>query len=149
MATHFMQSAFNIFPIKNRAKKLMQAQAIYACIRDYTWWLGTSIVYLQSHLYVPWRLSAGNLSHRRSQTHVRSIVLRMIESVDEVGPELHSEPLCDLEVFMHTEIQVGVTRRAQTCELRCAVSEGSSRRLNKVSVVDEPLSAYAQVSLYL
>ena len=104
----------------------------------------TSIVDLQGHLNVPWRLRAGNLPHRRSQTHVRSIVLNVVGTVDEVGAELQFEPLCDLEVFMQAEIQIEVARRAQTPELRCAVSEGTKRRLNNVSVVDEPLTAYGR-----
>ncbi len=72
----------------------------------------------------------------------------MIQRVDEVGSKLHPEPLCDLEVFVNAEIQVEVARRAQTSELRCAVSEGARRRLNKVSVVDKPLTANPHATDY-
>ena len=65
----------------------------------------------------------------------------MIQRVDEVGSELQPESLCDLEIFVDAEIQVEVPRGAQTSELRCAVSEGARRRLNKISVVDKPLTA--------
>ena len=71
----------------------------------------------------------------------------MIQSVDEVGAELQSEPICDLEVFMNAEIQVEVARRAQSSELRCAISE-ARRRLNNISVVDEPLTANPHATDY-
>jgi hypothetical protein len=42
----------------------------------------------------------------------------MVESVDEVGPELQPEPLAYWEVFMHTQVNVGVMGRTQVIELR-------------------------------
>ena len=85
---------------------MMQARRL-ACIIIRTLF---SVVEFQRQLYVPWGLGAGNLSHRGSQTHVGCVVLGMVESVDEVGSELEPESLADGEVFMHTQIDVGVTR---------------------------------------
>ena len=68
--------------------------------------------------------------------------MNVIESVDEVRPELQTEPFCQRKVLMHTHIQIGVTRRPQTCELRGAVSEARGG-LSEVPIVGEPLSAYA------
>ena len=77
-----------------------------------------SVVEFQRQLYVPWRLGTGNLSHRGSQTHVGCVVLDMVESVDEVGPELQPESLSDREILVHAHVDVGVTGRTQSIELR-------------------------------
>ena len=67
-----------------------------------------SVVEFQRQLYVPWGLGTGNLSHRGPQTHVGCVVLHMVESVDEVGSELQPESLTYWEVFMHTQVDIGV-----------------------------------------
>jgi hypothetical protein len=65
----------------------------------------------------------------------------MVESVDEVSPELEPESLRDREVFMHAQVNVGVVRRAQPIELRRAVAEGTLRRLGELPSIGEPLIA--------
>ena len=77
-----------------------------------------SVVEFHRQLYVSWGLGTGNLSHRGSQTHVGCVELDMVESVDEVGPELQLESLRDWEVFMQTHVDVGVMGRTQPIELR-------------------------------
>lgn len=69
-----------------------------------------SVVDFQRQLYVPWWLSAGDLSHRTSQAHVGCVVLHVVEGVDEVGPELQSELLSDWEILVQTEIDICVMR---------------------------------------
>jgi len=93
---------------------MMQASGP-ACIIIRVWF---SVVEFQRQLYVPWGLGPGNLSHRGSQAHVGCIELDMVESVDEVGPELQPEPLSDWEVLMHTHVNIGVSGRTQSIELR-------------------------------
>lgn len=102
---------------------------------------GLLVVELQSQLDVPRRLSARNLPNRRSKAVAWSIELRVVEGVDEVCPELHFEPLGYWEVLVYTRIHIGVTRRAQTCELRRTGSE-ARRWLSEVPIVGEPLTAH-------
>ena len=71
----------------------------------------SSIIELKSQLYVSWRLGAGDLPHRGSQTHTRCIVLDMVEGVDEVSPELQPESLCKWKVLMQAEVNIAVVRR--------------------------------------
>jgi hypothetical protein len=70
------------------------------------------VVELQRQLNVSWRLSARNLSHGASQAHVWSVELRMVKGVDEVGSELQPNPLGNQEVFVQTQVHVGVMRSA-------------------------------------
>jgi len=56
---------------------------------------GGLVVQLQRKLNVPWRLGARNLSHRSSKAHVWCVQLDVVESIDEVGPKLQSEPLSE------------------------------------------------------
>ncbi len=67
-------------------------------LRNYTWF--ASIVELQRQLYVPGWLGRGDLSHGRTQAHVWCIKLGVVEGIDEVSPELQSEALRQLEVFV-------------------------------------------------
>lgn len=98
-----------------------------------------SKIELQRQLYVPGRLGAGNLSHRRSQTHIRCIELDMVESIDEVGSELQPESLAHREVLMQTQVDVAVMRRTQISELRRAIAERSNSWLRDLSAIGEPL----------
>ena len=74
-------------------------------------------------------------------THIRCIELNVVESVDEVGPELQAEPLSELKILMQTHVYVGEMRRTQSSELRCAIAKSSKCRVGEVSVVGEPLNA--------
>src|SRR6185437_4856299 len=109
----------------------------------------SSIVKLERQLNVPWRLRAGNLSHARSEGRVRSIVLNVVEKINEVAPELQMNAFCEWEVFMQAHIHVGISRRPQAAELRRAVSEGTGSRLREVPVVGEPLGAYGWYRLVI
>src|SRR6185312_16222061 len=102
----------------------------------------SSIVKLERQLNVPWRLRAGNLAHGRSKAHIRSVVLNMIEEVDEVTPELQSDPFRDWKVLMQAHIHVGITRRPEATKLRSAISERAGGGLNEVVIVGEPLATY-------
>src|SRR6266849_2006272 len=109
-----------------------------------------SVVELQRQLYVPRGLGTCNLSHRgcgASEAHVRCIELDVVESVDEVASELQTKPLAELEVLMQTQVHVGVMRRAQRSELRCAIAESAKCRGGEVSIVGEPLNAYSREPL--
>src|SRR5271169_649550 len=88
---------------KSRTKK-NAAGVIHACIIII--WVPTSIIELQSQLYVSWRLITRNLPHCGSQTHIRCVELGVVESIYEVGSELHSEPLSNGEVLMQTEVDI-------------------------------------------
>ncbi len=46
-------------------------------------------------------------------THIRCVELDVVESIDEVGSELHPESLRYREVLMQTEVDVAVMRRTQ------------------------------------
>ena len=78
----------------------------------------SSVVEFQSQLYVPWRLGGRNLAHSGTITHIGCVVLGVVEGVDEVGSELQPESLGDWEVFMQAHVDVGVTGRTQSIELR-------------------------------
>ena len=97
---------------KSRTKEKNDAGVIHTCIII---WLpnisSSSIIELQSQLYVSWRLGAGDLAHCRSQGHVRCVVLDMVEGVDEVGSELQPESLGNREVLMQAEVNIVVVRR--------------------------------------
>src|SRR6185437_925524 len=108
-----------------------------------------SIVKLERQLNVPWRLRAGNLPHGCSKGSIWSIVLNVVEDVDEVAPELQMDAFREREVLMQAHIHVGISRRPQAAELRCAVSEGTGGRLREVPVVGEPLGTYAWYRLVL
>ena len=118
------------------------AGGLSACITIIRAWL--SVVELQRQLYVPRWLSACDLPHRGSETHVRCIELDVVECIDKVGPELQSESLSELKVLMQTHVHVGEVRRTQTSELWRAVSESAHRRLGEVSVVGEPLNPHSR-----
>src|SRR5256885_8840172 len=104
------------------------------------------VVELQRKLNVPWRLSTGNLSQLRTQVpNVWCVQLDVVEGIDEVSSELQFEPLRNLDVLVQTQIYIGVTRRAQVCELIRASAEGPSSRRGEVAIVGEPLEAtYSQ-----
>ena len=99
-----------------------------------------SVVEFQRQLYVSRWLCAGNLSHRGSQTHVGCVVLDVVEGVDEVGPELQTEPLSELKILMQTHVNVCEMGRAERSKLRCAIAESSGGRIGEISVVCEPLN---------
>src|SRR6266852_3150693 len=94
-----------------------------------------SVVELQGQLYIPRGLGTCNLSHRGSEAHVWCIELDVVESVDEVASKLQTKPLAELEVLMQTQVHVGVMRRAQRSELRCAIAESANCRLGEVPIV--------------
>ena len=97
---------------RNRAPRKNDAGVIHTCIIIWLPNIGSSsIIELQSQLYVPWRLGAGNLPHRRSQGHVGCVVLDMVEGVNEVGSELQPESLGNREVLMQAEVNIAVVRR--------------------------------------
>src|SRR5271169_6894310 len=97
------------------------------------------VVELQRKLDVPRRLGAGNLSHCRSEAHVWSVGLYMVERVQEVGSELQLEPFRHLEVFMETQIHIRVMRSAKSPELWGAIPERPNGRVREVAIVGEPL----------
>ena len=69
-----------------------------------------SVIEFQRQLYVPGWLGAGDLPHRGAQAHVRRVVLDMVERINEVAPELQSEPLRNREVLMQTQVDIRVVR---------------------------------------
>ena len=74
---------------KLRPKK-KEAGEVFACLIIRALF---SVVELQRQLDVPWGLGTCNLSHRGSQAHVWCVELDVVESIDEVGSELQTEPL--------------------------------------------------------
>ncbi len=67
-----------------------------------------------------------------STAHVRCVELHVVESVDEVGPELQLEPFGKLEVLMQTEVDV-VKCGDRSHPSRCrAISESSNCRYGEV-----------------
>src|SRR6185437_8935499 len=97
-----------------------------------------SVVEFQRQLYVSWGLGACDLSHRGSQAHIWCIELDVVESVDEVGPELQTEPLIKLKILVQTHIHVCEMRRTQPTELRRAIAERAHCRLGKISIIRKP-----------
>ena len=66
----------------------------------------------------------------------------MVEGIDEVRAELQTEPFGYQEIFVHTSIDIDVTRRSEACELWRTVSERTNCGLSEVVVVCKPLGAY-------
>ena len=97
------------------------------------------VVELQRQLNASWWLGARNLSHGSSQAHVWSVELRMVKGVDKVGPELQPNPLGNQEVFVQTQVHIGVVRSAKSSQLWGAIAERSSRRGSEIAVVVKPL----------
>src|SRR5205807_10251346 len=122
-------SARNLF--MNPDIKMRQAK-VFACLIIRGLY---SIVELQSELDVSGRLGAGDLSHRRTQTHVRCVELHVVKGVDEVAAELQPEAFCHLDVFMEAQVQVGVMRPSQSAELRGAIAKCTDGRVGKVAVI--------------
>jgi hypothetical protein len=106
----------------------------------------TSIIEFQRQLYVPWGLSACDLSDRRPQTGVGRVVLDMVKGVDEVATKLQTDAFRQLEVFVQARVDIEVARRAQTSQLRCAIPERAGRRAAEVLVigVTKPLTSYSR-----
>jgi hypothetical protein len=62
------------------------------------------VVELQRQLDVPWGLSIGNLPHASANTRGGRVQLYVVKRIDEVGPELQPEPLCQQEVLLQTQV---------------------------------------------
>src|SRR5258708_16606915 len=96
------------------------------------------VVELQSELDIPWRLGAGNLSHRGSKIHVWCVELHVVKRIDEISSELQPEPLRELEVLMQTQVYVGIMRPSQPAELCRALAKRSDRLVGEVAGLTEP-----------
>jgi hypothetical protein len=87
-------------------KKMGQAGV---CSPAPSYFTGGLVVQLQGKLDIPWVLRAGDLTHGRSKVHVWSVQVDVVEGIDEVGSELQSEPLCELEVLLQAQVEVRVS----------------------------------------
>ena len=94
--------------VKNHVPKKCRQPELPAQLYEFA-----SVIEFQRQLYVPGWLGAVDQSHRSPQSHVWRVVLDMVESINEVASELQSEPLCNREVLMQTQIYVRVMWRAQ------------------------------------
>jgi len=95
---------------------------------------------LQRKLNVSCRLrslnnSSGGYVHRR----IGYGKVDAVKRIQEVRAELHSDPFCDLEVFLQADIPIVESWAAQTTELRRASSE-SGRRVRIVVGVKPEIS---------
>src|SRR5262249_9324698 len=104
-----------------------------------SYFTGGLVVQLQRKLNVSRRLGTGDLPHCGAEAHVWRVEFHVVKGGDEVGSELQSKPLCQLEVLRQAQIYVCVVRPSQPAELRRAITEGSHCRIGKVAVVGEPL----------
>lgn len=116
----------------------MRQAGVFACLIIRA--LGL-VIELQRKLDIPWRLGSRNLPHRSSKTHVWCVELHMVKGIDEVGPELKSEPLREQEVLVQAHVYVGVMRSAQSSELWSAVAKRPHSGVGEVPVIGEPLVA--------
>jgi hypothetical protein len=65
----------------------------------------------------------------------------VVESIDEVGPKLQSEPLSEQEILMQTQVHIGEMRPSESSKLWSTISKRSDRWCGEVPIVGEPLDA--------
>src|SRR5712671_669791 len=101
-----------------------------------------SVIEFQSELDVPWRLRTGKDSHPR--THSRCATIRIqihaIESIEEVGAELHLHSLTEGKVLLQAQVHIRVSRSTYRSLCR-AVSKALSIRRQGIRRRIEPLIA--------
>src|SRR5262245_18903518 len=105
------------------------------------------VVKLQRKLNVSRILRTGDLSHRASKAHIRSIEVHMVERVYEIGAELHFEAFIDLEVLLQADVPVVVPRTTQPAQLSWAAAKRSDPGNRKVAVIGKPLDAASRNGL--